>query len=184
MWNQLPERFGKWNSIWRTFKRWSDKGMWDWILEQFREKYGDESIILMLDATHIKAHQDASRHPASAEERKLGKTKGGFNTKISAATNYAGLPVSMKLVCGNEHDSISAVEVLSKCLNGSYVLADKAYDTNAIREFIVNNDSHPVIPPKSNRKTIIEYDKSLGKLRHKVENYFASMKRYRRLSTR
>lgn len=43
----------------------------------------------MLDTAHVKAHQDATRSPLSAQDQKLGKTKGGRNTKISACVNLA-----------------------------------------------------------------------------------------------
>jgi transposase len=95
-----------------------------------------------------------------------------------------GLPVSLKLVCGNEHDSKSAVDTLRGHIDGSFVLADRGYDCDALRRFIREENGFPVIPPKSNRTKPIDYNKQIGKLRHRVENFFANMKRYRRLSTR
>ena len=184
MWNQLPSHFGKWNSVWRAFSRWSKSGIWDKILKSISSRHADYSVAVMLDATHVKAHQDASKHPLTAEEQKLGKTKGGCNTKISAAVNVVGLPLSMKLVCGNEHDSISALNTIEGLIGGSLVLADKAYDTNKIRAYIQEHDGIAVIPPRVNRKAPIEYNAQFGKNRHRVENFFARIKRFRRISTR
>ena len=138
----------------------------------------------MLDATHIKAHQDATRHPLTAEQQKLGKTKGSRNTKLSLAVNLAGMPLAMKLVCGNEHDSKSAIDTLRDHIESSFVLADKAYDTNEIRKFIDDSEAFPVIPNKSNRIEKHPYDPAIGKLRYKVENAFAKLKRFRRINTR
>ena len=42
----------------------------------------------------------------------------------------------------------------------------------------------PCIPPKKNRKIQIEYDKTLYKQRHKVENMFGKLKDWRRVATR
>lgn len=184
MWNQLPARFGKWNSVWRAFSRWSKSGIWEDILAILRSKHESFEVAVMLDATHVKAHQDASKHPLTAEEQRLGKTKGGCNTKISAAVNVVGMPLSLRLVCGNEHDSISAVDTIRGLVEGSLVLADKAYDTNKIRAYIEDSGGIAVIPPRSNRKDPIEYDAQFGKNRHRVENFFARMKRFRRISTR
>ena len=52
---------------------------------------------------------------------------------------------------GNDHDSIRAIELLSKIeLKDSNVLGDKAYGTEAIRNFITEKEAIYVIPPKSN----------------------------------
>src|SRR5690606_14402713 len=147
-------------------------------------KYNELLVAVMLDATQIKAHQDASKHPLPADEQKLGKTKGGRNTKLSVAVNLVGLPVSFDLVCGNEHDSLSAVNTLKGLINGSLILADKAYDTNGLRTHILDEGGVPVIPPKANRKDPIFYPKEIGKWRHRVENFFGRIKRFRRISTR
>src|SRR5690606_23572418 len=63
MWNQMPDRFGKWNSVWRCFRRWCGSGLWKWAIQQISGKYNELLVAVMLDATHIKAHQDASKHP-------------------------------------------------------------------------------------------------------------------------
>ncbi len=42
----------------------------------------------------------------------------------------------MRLVCGNEHDSISAVDTIRGLVNGSFLLAEKAYDSDAIRCYV------------------------------------------------
>ena len=67
----------------------------------------------------------------------------------------------------------------SKCL-----LADRGYDADWFREALRNKGIEPCIPPKKNRKTIIEYDKVLYKQRHKVENMFGKIKDWRRVATR
>lgn len=180
----MPERFGKWNSVWRCFRRWCASGLWEWAIRKISQKHRNLLITVMLDATHIKAHQDASKHPLSAKDQKLGKTKGGRNTKLSMAVNLVGLPVSFKLVCGNEHDSLSAVKTLTGLIDRNLVLADKGYDSNAFREHIREAGGVPVIPPKANRTEPIYYPKEIGKWRHKVENFFGRLKRYRRIATR
>lgn len=61
---------------------------------------------------------------------------------------------------------------------------DKGYDSNHIRDRLQREGIHPVIPPKSNRKDVIEYDKAKYKLREKVERFFNKLKQYRRIATR
>ena len=184
MWNQLPEKFGKHNSIWRCFRRWCESGMWAWILAKLASDHDDYHLALMLDASHVKAHQDASRNPLSAEEQALGKTKGGRNTKLSVVVNLTGRLVALKLVPGNEHDIKSAADVLPDDLSGAFVLGDKGYDSDALRHEIRSRGGIPNIPPKSNRKSFVSYASEIGKLRHKVENLFCRLKSYRRVATR
>lgn len=158
--------------------------MWDWVLERMSALHASHDIAVMLDATHIKVHQDATKHPLSPQQQRLGKTKGGRNTKLSLLVNLAGLPLSMKLVCGNQHDSKSATDTLRGFIHGNFVLADKAYDSNHIRSFIKENGGFAVIPNMPQRILPYKYDKDIGKLRHKVENTFAKLKRFRRIANR
>lgn len=184
MWNQLPEKYGKWNSVWRCYRRWCDSGMWDYILARIVEEATEAEVLRMLDTSHVKAHQDAARTSQSPEEQCLGKTKGGRNTKVSAVVNAEGKAIKLVLVPGNQHDSKSALKSLGTQLNGATVLADKAYDTNEIRKHVEDNGGTPNIPPKANRIDPPSYDKELGKQRRKVENFFCRIKSYRRVSTR
>ncbi len=57
-WRDLPERFGKWNSIWRRFSRWSQAGVWERILKTLGCEEGLEN--LLLDSTIVRAHQHAA----------------------------------------------------------------------------------------------------------------------------
>ena len=56
-WRDLPERFGKWNSAWRRFDRWSAKGVWHRVFEELKDP---DLEWLILDSTVIRAHQHAA----------------------------------------------------------------------------------------------------------------------------
>lgn len=64
------------------------------------------------------------------------------------------------------------------------MLADKGYDADAIREALVAEEIEPVIPPKRNRKTPIDYDRELYKQRNLIERMFNKLKNWRRVATR
>ena len=53
----LPERFGKWNSVFQRFNRWSKKGVWQQVFEALQEPDLDW---ILLDSTIIRAHQHAA----------------------------------------------------------------------------------------------------------------------------
>ena len=56
-WRDLPERFGKWDTVWKRFDRWSLKGIWERI---FRELQDPDLEWLILDSSVIRAHQHAA----------------------------------------------------------------------------------------------------------------------------
>ena len=69
-------------------------------------------------------------------------------------------------------------------LSAEALLADKAYDTDALIEQAVEQGMTVVIPSKKNRKVKREYDAALYRLRHLVENAFLHLKRWRGIATR
>ena len=69
-------------------------------------------------------------------------------------------------------------------IEAEHLLADKAYDTNAIIVTVRELGMDPVIPPKSNRREKRGYDRALYKLRHLVENGFLEFKQWRGIATR
>ena len=78
----------------------------------------------------------------------------------------------------------SVAETLIADFQAEYLLADRAYDTDAIIERALQVGMTPVIPPKKNRKVLRDYDKYLYKLRHLVENAFLYLKKWRGIATR
>jgi transposase len=56
-WRDLPERFGKSNSVWRRYDRWSAKGVWLGVFEILKDP---DLEWLILDSTVIRAHQHAA----------------------------------------------------------------------------------------------------------------------------
>jgi transposase len=64
------------------------------------------------------------------------------------------------------------------------LLADKGYDSDAIREDACFHGTNPVIPTKSNRKVQRPVDKELYALRNRIERFFNKLKNARRVATR
>jgi len=74
--------------------------------------------------------------------------------------------------------------VLIEGLDADHLLADRAYDTNALLAWCEAHGTVPVIPPKKNRKQQRDYDTHLYKYRHLVENAFLKLKQWRGIATR
>ena len=109
--------------------------------------------------------------------------KRGLNTKLHLAVDAHGLPVRIVITQGTTADCTQASKLIEG-ITAEHLLADKAYDSDAILEQAKSQGMEPVIPPKKNRKVMREYDKELYKLRHLVENAFLYLKRWRGIATR
>src|SRR4051794_15264082 len=81
------------------------------------------------------------------------------------------------------HDSAGVAPLLTD-LDFSALLADKAFDSDAIRADLDDRGAAAVIPPKANRVTTISCDFEMYKWRHLVENFFCKLKEFRRIATR
>jgi transposase len=64
------------------------------------------------------------------------------------------------------------------------VLADKAYDSNGLRDLIAGMGAEAVIPCNPTRKTLIPYDFEAYKVRNAIERCFNKLKHFRRIATR
>ena len=110
-------------------------------------------------------------------------SRGGLNTKIHAVCDALGNPLRFKLTPGNTSDTGQLVELIEG-LPGQELLADKAYDSDAIVQEAMDKGMEVVIPPKANRKKKRAFDALKYRARHLVENLFQRMKVYRRVATR
>lgn len=87
------------------------------------------------------------------------------------------------LLPGQRHDSVG-VEPLITGLDFAALIADKAFDNNAVRDELNDRGATAVIPSKSDRKTLIPHDEEMYKWRHLIENFFQRLKEFRRIATR
>ena len=95
-----------------------------------------------------------------------------------------GRPVVMLLSEGQMSDYKGAQLIVDALPPAKHLLADRGYDADWFRDALKDKGIEPCIPPKKNRKIQIEYDKTLYKQRHKVENMFGKLKDWRRIATR
>ncbi len=113
----------------------------------------------------------------------MGRSRGGFGTKLHLAVDGLGNPVEFILTGGQEAD-ISQGKPLIKGHDADAVIADKGYDGNEFVKAIEASGAEAVIPPKSNRIIKREYDKTLYKERNLAERFINRIKQNRRVATR
>jgi transposase len=94
-----------------------------------------------------------------------------------------GRPLRFIVTAGQAGD-ITQAPVLLDGQTGDAVLADKAYDSNALRALIAGMGTEAVIPSNRTRKVIIPHDASLYKHRNRIERCFNRLKHFRRFATR
>ena len=105
-----------------------------------------------------------------------------MSTKIHAVVDALGNPLRFILTPGQVND-ITQAEALIAELPAAHVLADKGYDSKALRDTIVNQDAVPVIPPRKTSPQV-PCDFALYSERNLVERFFLKIKHFRRIATR
>jgi transposase len=105
-----------------------------------------------------------------------------MSTKIHALVDALGNPLRFILTPGQVNDITQAEKLIAE-LPADHVLADKGYDSKALRETILNQGAVPVIPPRKTSPQV-PCDFALYCERNLVERFFLKIKHFRRIATR
>lgn len=114
----------------------------------------------------------------------MGRSRGGLTTKIHALVDARGLPIILKLTPGQAHDGRSADDMLGGLGDDQILLADRAYDSDAMRAQLAAQGAWACVRPMPNRKNIPAFSSLLYQYRHKVECFFSKIKHFRAIATR
>ena len=114
----------------------------------------------------------------------MGRSRGGLTTKIHALVDACGLPILLKLTEGQAHDGRSAQDMLDTVGPGDVLLADAAYDSNALHETLAARGARANVKPMPNRLKPPRFDKPLYRQRNLVERFFNKLKHFRAIATR
>jgi transposase len=135
----------------------------------------------------------------SQQRQALGRSRGGFSTKIHVLCDGGGLPISVGVTAGQSHESTMLEPLLdSVSISGkpgaprkrfALVSGDKGYDGAASRQAISMRGSAPLIPHRKGRDgsyptTAPGFDKARYRDRNVVERLFGRLKEHRRIATR
>lgn len=119
------------------------------------------------------------------ETQGLGRSRGGFGTKLHARCDGHGRPLGFVLTPGQAHD-VQGFGPLFRMLDDRIeaLLADKGYDADTICAGLAAAKVEAVIPAKSNRRIPIPHDGAKYRWRNLVERMFSKLKNWRRVATR
>jgi transposase len=83
----------------------------------------------------------------------MGRSRGGLTTKIHALVDACGLPIRLKVTEGQTHDGRSAQDMIDTVGCSDVLLADRAYDSNALRQTLAARGARANVKPMPNRVT-------------------------------
>ncbi len=114
----------------------------------------------------------------------MGRSRGGLTTKIHALVDACGLPIALKLTEGQAHDGRSAEDMFDTVRAGNILLADRAYDSNALRERLDKRGAWGNIRAMPHRLDPPAFSHWLYRQRNLVERFFNKLKHFRAVATR
>lgn len=134
------------------------------------------------------------REPDEPDDHALGRSRGGFSTKIHLICDADGCPIHFEVTAGQAHENTSLVDLLNntdtEITTGegevvawpAAIAGDKGYRAEWIDEMFLEMGITPVIPSKENEDQTarqVEFDKELYRDRNIVERLIGWMKECR-----
>ena len=188
-WRGLPARFGNWHTIYTRMNRWARAGVLDRVFAALQ----DEQIIrikieaLSLDSTIVKVHPDGTGALKKNGPQAIGKSRGGWTTKIHMVAADARTAITFSLSPGHNHDAPEGRELLRmlKPVHSTVsMIMDRAYEGAETRQLVLELGFTPVVPPKQGRVSPWQYDRIMYRRRNEIERLFRRLKGFRRIFSR
>jgi len=109
----------------------------------------------------------------------MGRSLGGLTTKIHALVDAVGLPIALKLTEGQAHERRRHARCACRGSDPSGRLADRAYDSDVVRQSLDERGAWANIKPMPNRKNVPAFSPFLYRYRNLVERFFNKLNNYR-----
>ena len=115
----------------------------------------------------------------------LGRSRGGFSTKLHLRCDARGLPLALVLTPGETHETRAFADLVEGLAAGTRcLLGDMGYDADWTRQELLLRGVLPVIPANPVRKEPVPLDRELYRLRNRVERLVNRLKQFRAVATR
>ena len=201
-WRDLPRHYGPVGTVSSRFYRWRRSGVWQRVLEALQALADAQGRVgwelHFLDSTVVRAHQHAAgarKTGREPEDEALGRSRGGFTTKIHLRCEGYGKPVIFTVTGGQVHDTRQVSALISRGairrigrgrprLRPAKMVGDKAYSSRSIRLALRKRGIIPVIPTKANERRQPGFDREAYRQRNIIERMINRLKNFRRIATR
>jgi transposase len=125
------------------------------------------------------------RRQRGQDGQALGRSRGGFSTKLHLRCDARGLPLALVLTPGEAHETRAFADLVEDLAAGTRCLiGDMGYDADWLRQELLLRGVLPVIPPNPVRKKPAPLDRELYRLRNRVERLVNRLKQFRAVATR
>ena len=143
-WCDCPAVYGPSTTVYNRFNRWSRWGFWLELLDTLVENETNAQSTA-INSTYVKAQRAAFGGKAHLKQA-IGRSRGGWTTKVHALTDVVGRPYALMLTPGNVSDVKAAPTLLERAGRMRYLLAYKGYDADWLRRSLRDIGATPVIP--------------------------------------
>ena len=163
-WRALPEKYGSWKTVYSRFRRWQKRGYLAAILKLLTLQADMDHI--MIDGTYVHAHKHSAgaRHTSGINQA-LGRSRGGFTSKIHAVVDALGNLLAFTVTAGQYSEYPQASNLLIQYHNTT-ILADKGYDSRSLIDALHQQGCKAVIPSRRTNHHPRTIDRHLYKERH------------------
>ena len=180
----LPERFGPCNRVWKRFDRLSKAGVFEAFFDTLASMSSSAHLIRLDDRARARV---CGRSKGGQEGQALGRSRGGFTTKIHAKSDASGDIIAFDLTGGEASDArhFDILLDIGPDIQPRAVICDKGYASKANREAARARGVAPVIPHKANeRDKPAFFARTLYKARSRIEQGVGRLKRFKRVALR
>lgn len=198
-WRDLPICYGPWSTVANRFYAWQKSGLWDRLLATFqREADAHEALdwtTHYVDSSVIRAHQHAAGARRSGTDEALGRSRGGFSTKLHLRAEGQGKPMVLLITAGERHEQTMFEPLMETGRvkrrgrgrprqRPRRVVGDKGYSSRRVRRYLRRKGIGAVIPRKRNERRCGRFDRAAYRERNRVERLINRLKQFRRVATR
>ncbi len=202
-WRDLPARFGPWATAWSRFRRWTAAGVWPRIvaaLQRLADRGGRiDWTTHYVDGTVVRAHQHAAGAVGGQDHEALGRSRGGFSTKVHVRAEGGGKPLAFVLSGGERHESRYVDALLARGhvrragrgrprARPEQLVGDKGYSYPSVRRLLARRGIRAVIPRRRDQRPgdgrHRAFDRAAYRDRNRIERLINRLKQYRRVATR
>ena len=105
-----------------------------------------------------------------------------MNTKLHVVADTNGRLIRFFITAGQMSDYTGAMALLKDLPDAEWLLADRGYDADWLREALSDRITKPCIPDSKSRNKFVRHDKRRDRRRNRIERLFGRLKDWRRAS--